>query len=375
MSSQNRSNSNNNISSLIAKVLELNNEIFVLINKMLNSSFNIMDSNKVVYRTIFSSTLKLFAKQSEKIITGKDLDPIDRSCVSNFSETPGLDLIAWKETCYNDLLVDPILVIDLVKNSMLTQLNYISNDINSIIVNDMDKNDKNLSELLREILKYMKAKNGNDNKKRMNKYLESMITQNVNKESIDRGIIFKILTFLNEINDKSRKLTKYYELIRKQRSSNVITSNVKTNLENTFYYNLKTYQDCYNKLKDLFDSQSNSDNGIASFISSSSQTLSSSKLRQIKETLEYNSGLRSEPIKIGDKEKMASSVYNLIVGGNNNTNTNKGEMSNVSGVDSKNLLIYYYVFNCSTTAKLLHLYTKALKPANIILNIKKVETS
>lgn len=360
-----------NVLSLITKALELNNEIFVLINKMLNSSFNIMNSNKIVYRTIFSSTLKLFAKQSQKIVTCKNLDPdlIDRGCAKNFIS----DSNAWAQTCYNDLLVDPTLVVDLVKNIMLTQLNYISNDFNSIVVNHMGKNNQHLSELSREILKYMEEKEGNNstNKKSMNKYLESMMTQNTNKERVDRYSLFSILTVLNEISEKSRKLTKYYELIRKNNPSTVAIGDTRKKFIKTFNYNLKSYQDSYNKLNSLFNNNvSNSSTGVTALIANFSQKLSTNSLGKIKEALEYNSGLRPVPIKIEDQQKKANAMYDIILGSSGkNMNKNKKSMSNVSISDSRNLLIYFYVFYCSITAKSLQLYTKALKPANVILNI------
>lgn len=360
-----------NVSLLITKALELNNEIFVLINKMLNSSFNIMDSNKIVYRTIFSSTLKLFAKQSRKIVTGQDLDPdlIDHGCAKNFMSNSN----AWAQTCYNDLLVDPTLVVDLVKNIMLTQLNYISNDFNSIVVNHMGKNDQHLSELSREILKYMQEKEGNNrtNKKSMNKYLESMMTQNTNKERVDRYSLFSILTVLNEISEKSRKLTKYYELIRKNNPGTVVIGDTRKKLIKTFNYNLKSYQDSYTKLNSLFNNNvSNSSNGVAALIANSSQKLSTDSLSKIKLALEYNSGLRAKPIKIEDQQEKADVMYSIIIGSNaKSMSGNKNSMSNVSGADVKNLLIYFYVFYCSITAKSLQLYTRALKPANVVLAI------
>jgi hypothetical protein len=355
------------LNNILGKLYENNYKEYIAINKILNISINLVKSNKIIYRTLFTIILNTFEEAVGRVVKGNEnnnSDILNNDCKGQFNNVSN-NSNSWDNSCYKKLLVDPSVVIDLLKDSMLFQLSTINVDFDKIISSKkLYKDDIQLSNATKQIMESINAhKESNVAIQR----LYDVVTRHSSKDELsDRNSLFEILIIFKEINNNYDNSRKLYNKIRKLKDDTTKSLNISNDNKKKISKNIKKwlniYKDLYTKLSALIDNNktNSSDNSVESLLKiEDEQKISVLELNKLQNKLSYIIGERINSLKSHDKNP---SVLTDII-----TGKDGGKQSNVTGKMIKQLFILFYVFYLSITAQSLEIYIKGIKFLNIEL--------
>lgn len=358
------------LNNILGKLYENNYKEYIAINKILNISINLVKSNKIIYRTLFTIILNTFEEAVGRVVKGDEnnslynSDILNNDCKGQFNNVSN-NSNSWDNSCYKKLLVDPSVVIDLLKDSMLFQLSTINVDFDKIISSKkLYKDDIQLSNATKQIMESINAhKESNVAIQR----LYDVVTRHSSKDELsDRNSLFEILIIFKEINNNYDNSRKLYNKIRKLKDDTTKSLNISNDNKKKISKNIKKwlniYKSLYTKLSALIDNNktNTSDNSVESLLKiEDEQKISVLELNKLQNKLSYIIGERINSLKSHDKNP---SVLTDII-----TGKDGGKQSNVTGKMIKQLFILFYVFYLSITAQSLEIYIKGIKFLNIEL--------
>ena len=386
-----KSKGNRDLNKILIDLYKNNEKEYIAINRILNISINLVKSDKVIYRTLFTIILNTFEEAVKKIVNG-NRNSLKNSNIANHECTGALNTVpdmsnakkSWDASCYKKLLVNPSAVINLLKDSMLFQLATINVDFDKIIVNKnrMYSDDMQLSNATREIMNSMKR--DQESNVAMQRMYDIVTRKDTRSEIPDRNSLFEILRIFNEINDNYDESRKLYKKIRSLKKKNTVgsgnTLSISSDNEKHIAKNiqtwLKVYKEVYGKLLQLINKGSSGDNVAPESLLtlSDESTISIDKLDKLQKKLRYIIGERIE--KLNSNDKNPDTLVKLITGQNSVTNSSNSKGgSKVSGKMIKQLFILFYVFYLSITAQSLEVYTRGLKQLDIQIQFSSDDAS
>lgn len=361
------------LNTILTKLYDNNYKAYIAINKILNISINLVKSNKVIYRTLYTIILNTFEEAVKRIVEG-DKKKLESKNIANSECTGELTAVgngngssSWDNSCYKKLLVNPSAVIDLLKDSMLFQLATINVDFDKIISSKgMYKNDIKFSNATKQIMNSIKEHE--ESNVAMQRLYDVVTRQSSKGELPDRNSLFEILIIFKEINNNYDYSRKLYKQIRKLKSNNSTPPTLSNDSKNNIAENIKkwlnVYKQVYTKLNDLIrnsnTTNSSSSTNMEKFLTIADNTkISVKKLDNLQKKLRYIIGERMNSLKNEDKD--LDTLTDIITGADD------GTKSNVDGKMIKQLFILFYVFYLSITAQSLEVYTRGLKLLGIKL--------
>lgn len=360
------------LNTILTKLYNNNYQAYIAINKILNISINLVKSNKVIYRTLYTIILNTFEEAVKRIVKG-DKQNLESKNIANSECTGKLNAVgngsnSWDKSCYKKLLVNPSAVIDLLKDSMLFQLATINVDFDKIISSKgMYKNDIQLSNATKQIMNSIKEHE--ESNVAMQRLYDVVTRQSSKGELPDRNSLFEILIIFKEINNNYDDSRKLYKQIRKLKSNSTTTPTLSYESKSKIAENIKkwlnVYKQVYTKLTALIENSnttnSSSSTNMENFLTIADNTkISVNELDNLQKKLRYIIGERMNSLKIEDKDP--NKLTDIIKG------EDSGTKSNVDGKMIKQLFILFYVFYLSITAQSLEVYTRGLKLLDIELS-------